>query len=176
MNKPRFTLVAGMIVAAAAARLVPHAPNFSPLGATALFAGAHVADKRLAFVVPLAALLLSDLVLGFYSGQAVVYGAFALIVCLGFFLRGRCTPLRIASAALASSVLFFIVTNFAVWAAGVLYPRTLAGLGTCFAAAVPFFQNTLAGDLFYAAVLFGGFALAEKGFPALREPAPPHAA
>jgi hypothetical protein len=170
MNKPRSSVLVGMILAAAAARLAPHAPNFTPIAAIALFGGAHFADKRLAFGVPLAALLLSDLVLGFYGGMAVVYGSFALIVGLGFWLRSRRTIWPIAGAALASSLLFFLVTNFGMWAAGSLYPRTLSGLGVCYAAAIPFFRNTLAGDLFFSAVMFGGFALAEKRFPSLREP------
>ena len=170
MNKPRSTVLSGMILAAAAARLVPHAPNFTPIAAIALFGGAHFADKRLAFGVPLAALLLSDLVLGFYHGMAVVYGSFALIVGLGLWLRSRRTIWPIAGAALVSSLLFFLVTNFGVWVAGSLYPQTLSGLGACYVAAIPFFRNTLGGDLFFSAVLFGGFALAEKRFHSLREP------
>lgn len=176
MQNPRFTVLAGLILAAAASRLAPHPPNFSPVAALALFGGAHFADKRLAFGVPLVALLLGDLALGFYSGMAWVYGSFALIVCLGLRLRSRRTFQPIAVAALAGSLLFFAVTNFGVWAVGELYLRTLAGLVACYAAAIPFFQNTLAGDAFYAAVLFGGFALAEKRFPVLREPAPAGAA
>ena len=172
MHQPRLIVLAGMILAAAAARLIPHAPNFTPIAAIALFGGAQFADKRLAFFVPLAAMLLSDLVLGFHSGMTFVYGSFALIVCLGLGLRSRRAPLSIAGAALTASLLFFAVTNFGVWAAGMWYPRTFAGLVACYAAAVPFLQNTLAGDLFFTAVLFGGFALAERQFPLLREPSP----
>ena len=170
MNQPRSSVLIGMILAAAMARLVPHAPNFTPIAAIALFGGAHFADKRLAFGVPLAALLLSDLLLGFYHSMAVVYGSFGLIVGLGLWLRSRRTIWPIAGAALVSSLLFFLVTNFGVWAAGSLYPRSLSGFGACYIATIPFFRNTIAGDLFFSTVLFGGFALAEKRFTRLREP------
>ena len=161
-----------MVFAAAAARLIPHPPNFAPIAALALFGGAHFADRRLAFAVPLAALFLSDAVLGFYPGMAATYAGFALVVFLGFGLRRRRTFGPVVAAALAGSVLFFVVTNFSVWAAGALYPRTAAGLVECYAAAIPFFRNTLAGDLFFTAVLFGGFALAQKRWPILAETAP----
>ncbi|HZP60305.1 MAG TPA: DUF6580 family putative transport protein [Opitutaceae bacterium] len=167
MIRPRFAVLTGMIFAAAAARLIPHPPNFTPIAALALFGGAHFADKRLAFAVPLAALLLSDAALGFYPGMPAVYVSFALVVVLGLGLRRRHAPLPIAGAALAGSVLFFLLTNFAVWSAGGLYPRTAAGVAECYIAAVPFFGHTVAGDLFFTAVLFGGFALMQKRWPVL---------
>jgi hypothetical protein len=169
MEKPRFATLAGMIFLAAASRLIPHPPNFTPLAAMALFGGAYISNKRMAFGLPLAALLLSDAVLGFYHDMIWVYGSFALIVCLGLQLQSRRRLRPIAGAALASSVLFFALTNFGVWASAGMYPRTLGGLGACYVAAIPFFQNTIAGDLVYTALLFGGFALLEKKFPALRE-------
>ncbi len=169
MSKPRLVVLVCMILAAAASRLIPHPPNLASITAVALFGGAYLFDKRLAFLVPMAALLLSDLILGFYSHMEIIYGSFALVVCIGLLLRKRRTPLRIAGAALTSSVLFFIITNFGVWLFESLYPKTIAGLVTCYVAAIPFFQNTLVGDALYTAVLFGGFALAEKWFPFLRE-------
>jgi hypothetical protein len=168
MEKPRFATLAGMIFLAAASRLIPHPPNFTPLTAMALFGGAYISDKRLAFGLPLAALLLSDAVLGFYHDMIWVYGSFALIVCLGLQLQSRRRLLPIAGAALASSVLFFVITNFGFIISDDLYPRTLEGLATGYVAAIPFFQNTIAGDLVYTALLFGGFAIVEKKFPALR--------
>ena len=168
MSKPRFVVLACMILAAAASRLIPHPPNVASITAVALFGGAYLSDKRLAFLVPMTALFLSDLVLGLYSHMEVIYGSFALVVCLGLLLRRRRTPLAIAGAALAGSIVFFAITNFGVWVFGSLYPKTTAGLLTCYVAAVPFFQNTLVGDALYTAVLFGGFALAEKRFPVLR--------
>ena len=117
---------------------------------------------------PLAALFLSDLVLGFYHGMATVYFSVALIVLLGSVALNRVSALRVGGAALASSILFFVVTNFGMWLSSGIYPRTLAGLEACYVAAIPFFQNTVAGDLFYAALLFGGFKLAERLVPQLR--------
>lgn len=170
MWNARLIAIGLLIAAAAASRLLPHPPNFTPIAAMALLGGAYAPDKRLAFALPLSALFLSDLALGLHSGMWAVYGSFALIVFLGFALRRSRSPLRVAGAALASSVLFFAATNLAVWAFGSMYPKTLAGLAACYTAAIPFFANTLAGDAFYTAVLFGGFALAQRGWPVLREP------
>ena len=171
-EKPRFWLMAGLIFGAAALRLLPHPPNFTPIGAIALFSGAHFARKRWAFAVPLLAMALSDLALRGIFGwgfDPVVYATFALIVCLGFLLRRRkLAPLPVAGAALAASVLFFVTTNFAVWAGSGMYPKTPAGLIACYIAAIPFFGPTLAGDIFYCAILFGAFAFVERRFPIFR--------
>ena len=156
------------IAAAAALRLVPHPPNFSPIDAMALFSGAYLGKRWVAFVAPLAALLLSDVVLGFYHGMATVYATVALIVAVGWSLSSHRSIGRTAAAALASSVIFFVVTNFGMWLYSGFYPRTYAGLVACYTAAIPFFQNTVAGDLFYTALLFGAFALAEHLVPRLR--------
>jgi len=169
-NHARLAAIVTAIFVAAALRLVPHPPNFTPIGAMALFGGAYFGRRALAFAAPLGAMLLSDLLLGFHSGMPYVYGSVVLIVLLGWAIENHRTPLRIAGAAIASSVLFFTVTNFGTWAAGELYPQTLAGLGACFVAAIPFFQNTLAGDLVFTTLLFGGFALLQRRLPALRGP------
>jgi hypothetical protein len=169
-----------MILAAAAFRLIPHPPNFAPIAAMALFGGACFAHRRAAFAVPLAAMLLSDLAIGLVSGNLslgvhrllpVVYGSFALITCLGLWLRQRRKFVPIAGATFAGSVLFFTLSNFGVWILGSAYPKTWDGLVACYVAAIPFFHNTFLGDAIYAAALFGGLALVEKGFPALRDPA-----
>lgn len=173
----RFLALAGIVLTAAMARLLPHPPNCTPIAAMALFGGASFAGRRAALFVPLLAMYLSDLVLGFFvydfgwyhGSMPYVYGSFALIAGLGLWLRRRRTPLRIAATALAGSVLFFLITNFGVWAGGSLYPKTAEGLIACYVAAVPFFRNTLAGDAFFTAVLFGGFALAERCCEALRD-------
>ena len=173
-NHARLAALFSAIVAAAALRLVPHPPNFSPIDAMALFSGAYLGRRWVAFAAPLAALFLSDLVLGFYHGMATVYATVALVVAIGWSLSSRRTPLRIAGAAVAGSVTFFLITNFGMWLFSGFYPLTSAGLAACYVAAIPFFQNTVAGDLFYAALLFGGFALAEHFLPQLRvgEPQP----
>ena len=165
----RLIALLSAIAAAAALRLFPHPPNFTPIGAMALFSGAYLGQRgAVAFVAPLGALLLSDLVLGFYHGMLTVYFSVALIVLLGSIALRRQSVLRIGAAALASSILFFAVTNFGMWLSSGFYPRTLAGLEACYAAAIPFFQNTVAGDLFFAAMIFGGFKLAERVLPQLR--------
>jgi hypothetical protein len=172
MNKTRFIILAGMILVATASRLIPHPPNFTPVAALALFCGASFANKRVALLVPLAGLFLSDLVLGFYVLTPVVYGSFALIVCLGFWLRRQQTVWRIAGASVAGAVLFFVATNFAVWVFGGLYPKNGGGLADCFVAAIPFFRNTLVSDLLCSALFFGGLGLAEKRWPILAETMP----
>jgi hypothetical protein len=167
-NNSRLLALFAAIVAAAALRLVPHPPNFTPIGAMALFSGAYLGRKWLALAAPLGAMLLSDAIIGFYSGFWVTYLAVALIVLLGALALTRKTPLRIGVAAVTSSLLFFLVSNFGVWAGSGMYPHTLNGLAACYVAAIPFFQNTLAGDLFYATFLFGGFRVAELLAPQLR--------
>jgi len=168
MNKPRFLMLAGMILAAAASRLIPHPSNFSPIAALALFGGAQFASKRVAFFVPLAAMFLSDLILGLHALIPVVYGSFALIVCLGFWVRRNQNIWRLGSAALLGAFLFFVITNLGVWLFGSFYPKTGSGLIECYLAAIPYFGNTLASDLLYTALLFGAVRAAEWRWPVLR--------
>lgn len=176
LNK-RFFALLGIVLSAAAMRLVPHPPNVTPIAAMALFGGVHFTDKKTAFLIPLAAMYLSDLVLGFFvydfgwfhGFMPFVYISFMMTVCLGFLVRRRLTPLMVGGSALAGSVLFFIVTNFGVWLIGDLYPKTLTGLLSCYVAAIPFLRNTLAGNVGYTLVLFGSFALAQRYLPVLRE-------
>jgi hypothetical protein len=168
-NKARLLALLTAIFAAAAMRLVPHPPNFSPIAAMALFSGAYLPKRAVAFVAPFAALFVSDAVLGFYPGMNFVYFSFALTVLIGWAVASRKTPLTIGAAAIASSLLFFVLTNFGMWLFSGFYPLTGAGLVACYAAAIPFFQNTLAGDLLYTAFLFGGFALVERMVPPVRK-------
>ncbi len=146
-------------------RLLPHPPNLVPVTALALFSGAYLEDRRLAFILPLAALFLSDLVLGFYPGMVFVYAGFALSVVIGFLLSQRRSIGRIAGATLASALIFFLVRNFGSWLALPFYPKTPDGLVAAYLAGIPFLRNALFGDLIYVIWLFGGFALAERHFP-----------
>lgn len=157
-----------MIVLAALSRLLPHPPNFSPVEAMALFGGAYFAQRWLGVLVPLLAMLLADFFLGFHSGMPVVYGAIALISILGFALRGKTSILRIASFGLVGATLFFVITNFAVWAGSGMYPMTASGLLTCYIAGIPFFHWQLAGVAVYSVILFGGFAFLRSNLPALK--------
>jgi hypothetical protein len=171
-----------MVLAAAVARVLPHPPNFVPVTAMALFAGAYFGSKRFAFVLPLSAMFLGDVAVallginGPYSAifygkvQVCVYATFVAIVALGIGLQNHRRALPIAGATLASSLLFFLTTNFAVWWNSTDYAQTLSGLITCYAYGLPFFGWSMLGDLTYAAVFFGGFAWAEAKLPALREP------
>jgi len=178
LYRGRFVVLLGLVLVAAGTRLVPHPPNVTPVAAMALLGGATFVDRRAALGIPLGAMLLSDIGLAllrydpslvFTPMLLVIYGCFAVIVCLGFILRGRRRSLG-ALVTLAASVLFFVVTNLGVWALGDLYPRTAAGLGACFVAAIPFFRNTLGGDAVSAFVLFGALAMVERGFPRLADP------
>ncbi len=164
-------LALAIIALAAALRIAPHPWNFTPVGAMALFSGAVIRDRHLAFIFPLLTLFAGDIFIGFHKLMPVVYASFLVSVAIGFWLRNRRTVGRIGAATLLGAMQFFLVTNFAVWAFGLSYPRNGAGLVACYVAGIPFFWNTLAGDAVYAGLLFGGFALAERLFPAFREPA-----
>jgi Family of unknown function (DUF6580) len=184
MFNPRAITLIAIIFAAAATRLVPpefRPWNFTPVGAMCLFGGAYFVRKWQAFAAPLLALFASDLVLaatvyGFDSLRHVwmSYVLFAATVAIGLVLRGQVTFLRVGLAAIGASAMFFLVSNFYVWAAGhgeSAYPHTVAGLLACYAAAIPFAQNMLLGNLFFSGVFFGGWELLQRGLPVLREPA-----
>jgi len=163
----RYIFTFGLIFVAAISRLLPHPVNVAPIGALALFGGVYL-DRKHTFVVPLAALLISDYFIGFYTGMAWVYGSFVLIGFIGLWLRNHRSIAATVGATLAGSVLFFLVTNFGVWvSAQVSYPHTLAGLFQCYVAAIPFFRNSLAGDLGYVGILFTIHEFAARRFPVL---------
>jgi len=165
----RYIYLVVMIVAAALSRLLPHPANVTPVTAMALF-GAVYLDRRSAFLVPIAAMLLSDIFLGFHSTMLWVYGSFAAMVFIGFWLRNHQGITSTVGASLVGSVIFYLVTNLGVWVSGMnMYPPTMAGLGECYVAAIPFFRNSLIGDLAYTAVLFGGFALSCRMVPLLNK-------
>ncbi len=149
-----------LILLAAFSRLIPHPMNFAPIAAIALFGGVYF-NKKFALIVPLSALLISDYFLGFYSGMIWVYGSFLAIGVMGIWLKNHKSVGTIIGTTFAGSIIFFAVTNFGVWASG-YYPQTVDGLISCYAAAIPFYRNSLAGDLFYAGVLFGSFELMAK--------------
>ena len=169
--QPRAALIVGIVIFAAALRIVPHPMNFTPIGALALFSGAYFSRKRAAVAVPLLSLVAGDLFGGFHQLIPYVYASFLVSVAIGFWLRRNKSVPRVSAATLAGAIQFFLVTNFALWASSIgSYPKTWNGLEACYIAGLPLLGNTLAGDAFYAALLFGGMALAEKRFPSLREP------
>ena len=172
----RLMVLTAIVLAAAFSRLVPHPPNVTPIAAMALFGGAYLTKGKFAYWLPLAAMLLSDVVLGYTTygasllrSQPVVYACILATAAMGRLIRDKRSPLQVGGLTLASSVMFYVVTNFAVWISGSLYPRSWAGLAACYTAAIPFFRNSLLGDAGFAVVLFGGFALLEASFTSLRE-------
>ena len=169
---PRTGVLAAMIAFAVAVRLliffVPGALpyNFTPVEAIALFGGAYFADRRLAFLVPLGAMLVADLIIGLHPLLPAVYACIAASVVLGFGLRDRVSVLRVGGFGVAGSLLFFVVISFVEWLLGdTEYCR--AGIVPCYVAALPFLKNWLAGTLVWSTVLFGGFELLKRGWSRL---------
>ncbi len=169
---PRVIFITSAIFIAAASRLLPHIPNFTPIAAMALFGGVCFTDKRLAFIIPLLAMLISDVALelitgwGFHNTLIYVYAAFILTSIIGLYVRRNIAAGSIIGASVCSSILFFIITNFGVWAASGMVGGAI-GLGTTYALGIPFFAPTLLSDLFYNTLLFGAFFFAQKRIPAL---------
>src|SRR5579871_3266249 len=155
-------IFAGMIALGACARLLPHPWNFTPILAIGLYSGVKAEKVRTGVLATFLALLLSDAAMGFYRGMLWVYAAWMIPVLAGRLVRRKPSVTTIAAGALFSSLAFFVITNFGVWAGGHLYPQTLAGLEACFAAAVPFYRNQFAGDAFYTVALFERHALIER--------------
>ncbi|MBI3997237.1 MAG: hypothetical protein HY352_06225 [Candidatus Omnitrophica bacterium] len=149
-------LVYGLIALGIVSRLVPHPWNATPVMAIALFAGTYL-SKRWAILLPLIIVAVSDLIIGWHNTVPFTWGAFLLTGILAWGIRSRPTATRVLAGALGGSLLFFVLTNFGVWVAGGLYPRTIAGVWECYLAAIPFFRGTLVGDLLYTAVLFVGY-------------------
>jgi hypothetical protein len=147
-----------------AARLLLHVPNVSPVAASALFAAMMLRRRPLALLVPLAAMLIGDAVAGFYDWRvaAVVYAALMLPAVAGMVASRYRASRAVLPAVIVCSLLFFVTTNLAVWAFSGLYSLDLAGLAQCYTLALPFLKYTMAGDLFWAAVLFGGAWLVQR--------------
>src|SRR5262245_1287471 len=168
------------ILAAGLTRLLPHPPNFAPITAMAVFGAVTFGRWRTAVVAPLIALLVSDLAKeylwrqgmsaqwGIYRGMWVTYGTTVLIALISRLAHGTRRPSVMAGTTLLGSIVFFLVTNFAIWARGTRFPHTLDGLMDCYVIAIPFFRNSLAGDVVYATVLFGAWAMAECLIPGVR--------
>lgn len=167
-----------LTVVAALLRLVPHPPNFAPVGSVALFGGARLRGWQ-AYFVPVAAMLMTDPIRsrmeGGYAAYSwmtlIIYSAFLINVVLGrVFLRQSSSPWRIGAVAVAGSLQFYLITNFPSWAsAGSLYPHTWSGLTACYVAALPFFGRTVLSDLFYCGVLFSAYALLSRRAVAERQ-------
>lgn len=169
---PRFIFTAAVIFIAALSRLFPHIPNFTPIAAMALFGAVYFEKKAIAILVPLATMFLSDVALelttgwGFHNTIVYVYASFIATSFIGFWVKRNTTVQTIAIGSITASVLFFIVTNFGVWAASG-FPGGITGLNTAYVMGLPFFTPTFLGDLFFNTILFGTFYLVQRKNPAL---------
>ena len=169
--------VISVIIAGAFFRFIPHWPNFTPIAAMALFGGAYLGRKYLAFIIPFAAMFVSDLLLGLHKDMWAVYLAFGITVMIGTWLRDKVKFSNVATASVVSSVIFFLLTNFAAWLASPFYASTFSGLMQSYVAGLAFFNNgslgisfflnELAGTLLYNGLFFGSYAIARQWLPGL---------
>ncbi len=170
----------GFILVAALSRLLPHPPNFTPIGAMALLGGSYLGKKHMKFILPIAALFLSDFILNntimrewyaesggiifFTRSMLWVYMSFAIMILFGSYILRKRNFKNIALGTVGVSVIFFLITNFGVWISSGMYPKNIAGLLACFAAGLPFFLNTILGNVFFVLLGFGALQLLENRF------------
>ena len=158
-NKLLILLVfVGLVVFAVTMRLLPHPPNFAPIAAIAIFSGALL-PRKYAYILPLVAMIISDIFIGLHPLVYATWGSFALIAVLAEYTMRRPNVSKMVGTTLAGSLIFFVISNFAVWAQGTMYSQNFAGLVQCYYNALPFFRNTAMGDLTYVAFLFGSYYL-----------------
>ena len=175
-------IISIIILLAAFTRIMPHPPNFSPMAAIGLFGAAHFAKKWQAFLIPLIGIWISDLVINnfiysshssnfvwFYDGFYWQYISYILIIFAGLFIFNRGISItKTVGGMISSSGIFFLVSNFGVWAGGTMYPKNFGGLITCYAAGVPFIHNTIISDVLFTTVLFGTYYLLQVEYSSLK--------
>ena len=149
-------IAAALIILAISTRLLPHPPNFAAVGAVALFSGTYL-NKKYALWLPLIIMVISDFIIGFHSLIFFTWGSFILMGCIGLWIRKKKNIQNVIFGTITGSLVFFFITNFAVWAFTPMYTKTVQGLLECFVMALPFFRNSLLGDVFYVGVLFGAY-------------------
>lgn len=177
----RFSMLFVMILIAAFSRILPHMPNFSPLGAIGVFGAAYFTKKWQTFLIPILSTWLSDLFINnviyaqyyptftwFYQGFYWQYGSYLFITFISVFLLKKISSKRIIMATLCSTIFFFFITNFGCWIDNTAYPQDFAGLISCYVAGLPFLKGTFLGDVFYSTILFGTFAWAQRQYPVLQ--------
>lgn len=169
LTKPRFLVITSMIILAALVRFIPHPPNFAPIAALALFGGKYYTDKKFAFIVPVLVMIITDAVIGFHYLIPAVYISFLIIAGIGLLLRKTNKVSWLIAGSIAASTLFFILTNFYEWYAGILYPQTFNGLITSYVAAIPFFFNTLIADLFFVIAMSMTFEFLTRKYQVFAE-------
>ena len=175
-----YVVIISLILVASFSRIIPHIPNFTPIGAIALFGGAYLKNKYHAFLIPIASLWLSDLVLNnfiysyysdftwFYPGFIWQYASFILIIIIGYLFLKKLNFKNVFVTTIGSSLLFFIVTNLGVWMSGTMYTLDLNGLIACYVMALPFYKGTLLGFVTYSAFLFGALEFSKNKFQTLK--------
>lgn len=163
MNKNNLLLILFVVAAILAARLLPHSPNFSPLASLLLFGGAYYTKKRY-LLWSFLALFISDIIIGFYAWPIMlsVYGSLALTALIGIYLQNKIGFFSVLSASLGSALLFFLLTNGAVWYFGDWYSHDLAGLELSYSLALPFFRNTVLSNLLYSSLFFSLYEFAAR--------------
>ena len=164
----RIVLATTLILLAVLSRMVPHPANFAPIAAIAIFGGA-ILPRKWALSLPLIAMIASDLIIGLHPLIFFTWGSFAIIALTSHTFIKKIEPLTIVTASLSASVFFYLITNFGVWIEGRLYPLTLSGLGQSYYNAIPFFRNTVLGDLVFSVILFGAYAVVYTyAFPVIK--------
>ncbi len=167
---PRFIVLSLLVIAAALTRalpyLIPHIWNFTAIGALAIFSGAQFSNRGLAFILPLAAMAISDIVIG-NGFSLLVYLGFAAMVACGFLVRSKVNVTNVVLASFISASVFFLITNFAFFYPVTLYPHNISGILASYTSGLPFFRNMLIGNMVFSAVLFSSFYLLSKRYPVL---------
>lgn len=157
--KVQLIIALALIACGVMMRFIPHVPNFAPIGAIALFGGVML-NWRLAIWLPLAAMMISDVFLGFYQGIIFTWLGFLLVAGFGMLLKNKNFIKKVALGAPVAAIIFYLVSNFGVWLTSGMYSMTLVGFVDCYVQAIPFFRTTLLGDLFFSGVLFGAYEIA----------------
>lgn len=159
-SNAKLIIAFALILLGVLARFMPHPPNFAPIAAIALFAGVFL-PRRWAIALPLAAMIVSDIFIGMHGTIAWTWGSFVIIALISSSVLKKHYSLNsVLLSSIGASIFFYLVTNFGVWAEGLLYPPTLEGLISSYVNAIPFFRNTIVGDMFYVVAIFGAYELA----------------
>lgn len=159
MKSNKYILLSVLIILTALSNIfLSSIPNFSPIASVALFSGFYFSNKKLALIIPILCMLISDFIIGFHSLMWAVYLSFSIIVVMGFFMKNA-SPRKVILNSIWSSILFFFITNFAVWAVGSFYPKDINGLILCFTMGLPFLKYTFLSSIIFSTILFGGFEI-----------------
>ncbi len=182
----RFGIITGLIIVAILSRLIPHPQNLTPIGGISLFGAAYYSKRYWAFLIPILSMWLSDLLINnilythyfdsfvwFYPGAWFTYGAFAIIIAVGYLLLKTVSIKNLLWASIFASIAFFLISNFGVWLSSGMYAPSVNGLLNCYLAGIPFLQNTLIGDFVYTGLLFGTFEMAQRQIPQIKLNATP---